>query len=497
MKLVAALSVICLATVLPPAHAGIISSVGSALFGSTPDVCAQCKCTEADPYTIDCSDLSLTSTYAASETWPQNKTNIQLNYEQNSLVQVAPLPALDIRDISFQHNDVTGIEDGAFQALPYLRRLDLSHNKLTRESLTERTFRGQFSADDYQPIPLQVLDLSYNNIHSIYEEVFSHFSSLLELDLSHNDLAVLDSHTILAITYLPKLRTLRLAGCGLQTLPLGLLHSLITLRTLDLGENQLNAVPQDLYNSHAIRSLRLDGNPIKVVDEDSFNGMTQLETLNLSSMPELEYIGERSFSTLVELKTLRCRNNPSLWSISPHVFAGMETSRGLFPLRELFLSGNNLTTLSEAMVPFWDQLLLLQLHENPWSCDCRLAWMATKLLPELEEVDPQAADRILCASPAELAGVAVVRAGDTPEALVCPAEVPPPWARGNGSGSTLAAALTIGGLVIVVGTGIVGYLFWRREKIRQMYRAKQQIRYRRAAMDEEVDVDDVRPTVTA
>jgi len=46
-------------------------------------------------------------------------------------------------------------------------------------------------------------------------------------------------------------------------------------------------------------------------------------------------------------------------------------------------------------------------------------------------------------------------------------------------------------------SGVASYFVIRRQTEAAKYRAKQQIRYRRAAMDEEVDVDDVRPTVTA
>ncbi|XP_037084270.1 leucine-rich repeat neuronal protein 2-like isoform X1 [Pollicipes pollicipes] len=559
MKTCIALSVTCLALVLPSTEAGFF-------FGST--VCSQCKCTEADPYIIDCTDLDLGETFGTSDTWPANKSGIQLQYDQNSLTQVVALPALDVVDLSFQHNDVTKIADDAFQALSRLRRLDLSHNKLSRDSLQEHTFRGQYSANSYQPSSLEVLVLSYNGIHSIYEDAFSHLSKLRELDLSYNPLSVLDHHTVLAVTELARLRVLRLAGTGLRQLPTGFLHALITLRELDLGDNQLAVVPPDLYNSHAITSLRLNGNPIKAVDENSFNGMTKLEILNLSSMPKLEYIGAGSFSTLVGLRVLRCRDNPRLWSLSPQVFRGMDTSRGIFPLKELLLSGNNLTTLDERTVPFWDQLVMLRLEDNPWHCDCLIKWMTTNLMQHLETVDEHAASRVTCQSPPDLAGEALERLADTPDVFICPPEAPLLNRRG-GSNSTLAAALSVGALVILIAAGVVGFLFWRRDKIRRAYsnklymtsqlgavvvlivcvfffwfivgadrtgvispsdpillrlvgsfflfllisagaalyairrqtesakyRARQQIRYRRAVMEEEVDVDD-RPTVDA
>ncbi|KAF0304394.1 Leucine-rich repeat neuronal protein 2 [Amphibalanus amphitrite] len=515
---------LCLALALP-----------TGAFWST--VCGGCTCSTDTPVmTIDCSDHDFTSAYTSSDTWPTNQTDIHLIYDKNSLTEVAKVPAQNITELSFQHNDIASIADGAFVALPRLKRLDLSHNKLVRDSLTEKTFRGQFSADDYQPSPIQQLDLSYNNIHSIYEEVLSHFSSLLELDLSYNSLSLLDHHTQMAITSLPRLRTLQLAGTGLKEMPHGLLHSLITLRHLNLADNQLTEVPPELHNSHAIETLTLNKNPIKDINEDSFRGMVNLRVLNIAYMPNLEYISDNSFSTLVALRVLRCRNNERLWSVSPHIFDGMDTSPGIFPLQELFLSGNNLTTLAAETVPFWDQLLQVQLHDNPWRCDCRLQWMVD-LLPKLVEKGQTEAERVTCRLPENLAGVPVLGAAKSSEGpLPCTPELHHTYIH-NGSSTTLAAALTIGGvlgavlillvcvfffwfvvaaahsgavppadrlllrmvgsfvLFLLITTGATVFVI-RRETTAARCRAKQQIRYRRAAMEEEAGMEDTAQVVS-
>ena len=53
--------------------------------------------------------------------------------------------------------------------------------------------------------------------------------------------------------------------------------------------------------------------------------------------------------------------------------------------------------------------------------------------------------------------------------LACPEE-PHHTYSNNGSGTTLAVALTIGGVVICSSACVVLFLFWRRNKIRQAYR---------------------------
>ena len=131
-------------------------------------LCSGCTCTEGPPFIIDCSDKDFHSAYTSSDTWPTNQTDIHLIYDKNSLIEVAEVPAQNITVLSYQHNDISSIVDGAFALLTRLRQLDLSHNKLARNSMSEKTFRGQFSADDYQPSPIRQLDLSYNNVSSAF-----------------------------------------------------------------------------------------------------------------------------------------------------------------------------------------------------------------------------------------------------------------------------------------------------------------------------------------
>ena len=151
LRSAAALSLLCLSLPLP-----------AEAFWST--VCSGCTCTDGPPFIIDCSDHDFKSGYTSSDTWPENKTDIHLIYDKNSLTDVEKVPAQNITELSYQRNDISSIADGAFASLTRLRRLDLSHNKLDRDSMSEKTFRGQFSADDFQPSPIRQLDLSYNNV---------------------------------------------------------------------------------------------------------------------------------------------------------------------------------------------------------------------------------------------------------------------------------------------------------------------------------------------
>ena len=152
-----AAAILCLVLALP-----------ASAFWST--VCSGCTCSNdtVSPMVIDCSDRDFTSAYTSSDTWPTNQTDIHLIYDKNSMTTVDEVPAQNITQLSFQHNDISSIADGAFAALTRLKQLDLSHNKLDRNSLNEKTFRGQFSADDYQPSPIEQLDLSYNNVSLVH-----------------------------------------------------------------------------------------------------------------------------------------------------------------------------------------------------------------------------------------------------------------------------------------------------------------------------------------
>lgn len=69
------------------------------------------------------------------------------------------------------------------------------------------------------------LDLGYNALHSLHQDLFEHLGSLTYLSLEGNPLSVIDSSTLLAISNLPYVEDLNLGYCELDDLPEHIFHT--------------------------------------------------------------------------------------------------------------------------------------------------------------------------------------------------------------------------------------------------------------------------------
>ena len=81
------------------------------------------------------------------------------------------------------------------------------------------TFTGKYSKEATEPIGLLNLDLSYNLIEALDDDVFKHLKNLTKLVLSNNNLHDLSISTAAAFLDLPSLTHLDLAQTGLTRLP--------------------------------------------------------------------------------------------------------------------------------------------------------------------------------------------------------------------------------------------------------------------------------------
>lgn len=68
-------------------------------------------------------------------------------------------------------------------------------------------FQGRFLPEEYEPlVAMRVLNLAYNDLHSLNQDLFEHLPELEELDLSGNPLTTIDHVTLIAISSLPMLK---------------------------------------------------------------------------------------------------------------------------------------------------------------------------------------------------------------------------------------------------------------------------------------------------
>lgn len=173
------------------------------------------------------------------------------------------------------------------------------------------------------------------------------------LNLSENPLHSLPAHAFASVG-LVNLQKIYLRGCRLTAIDPSALTGLTNLVVLDLSDNQLTMVPGSaLRATAALRELWLDRNAIQILTDTDLLGSSALVKLSLADC-QLREVAAAAFDSLKILESLT-------------------------------LSGNRLREMPQRAVVALRRLHNVELHANPWHCDCRLRplfeWLALKNVP--------------------------------------------------------------------------------------------------------------------
>ncbi|XP_010729438.3 transforming growth factor beta activator LRRC32 isoform X1 [Larimichthys crocea] len=249
--------------------------------------------------------------------------NLSLN--SNSITKIAQNTfdgSLNLTKISLHNNVIMEIEDGAFDSLKHLIELDLSKNSIT-------------CITDFNLYNLAVLNLSKNSMELFLSAKTNHLYKLRHLDLSENKMR-----------YFP------------------LLPKNNKLEYLDVSRNQLQTLnisgsPEKrtvyFYHLRYLKYLDMSYNQLKSLPESFFNCMPSLEVLNVSNNC-ISSFSLTNEDLLQKMKIINLSYN-SLQSLT----FGENT---LQSLEELFLQGNDLTTLDHHIFQRLPSIKHLQLQQN-------------------------------------------------------------------------------------------------------------------------------------
>ncbi|MCP9260950.1 BMA-LRON-9 [Dirofilaria immitis] len=265
----------------------------------------------------------------------------------------------------------------AIQNFTKLRTLSLAYNKLT--SLLEiLNLEGNFISS-LEKGTLSVLDMGRaDGITNITEGIFEGLNKLEKLLLPGCSLTVIHKNTFQGLTKLkeldlrinllnevecgsfawtPNLRRLSLAGNYLNASLACWWDGLEYLEELDLGWNEFSFLENNTFFKlgATLDSLNLRHNK-RLINEDAFNGLSNLRCLNMSEISITEFN-----NTLRHLPSLKQRK---LQSIDE---SDLEAQNG--KLERLILRHNQLTTLSRNTLENMKSLHLLDLSGNQWLCD--------------------------------------------------------------------------------------------------------------------------------
>lgn len=307
----------------------------------TAEICKKCKCIELNGYDVhqkvDCVKTNLSSFPAASQLPAQI---LDLDLSMNNLQKVDKLEAMPkLTKLSLATNNISKLENFAFEKATDLALLDLSHNELTE--IPETVF-GTLEV-------LQILNLSYNRIEHLPKTLFHKCLSLYELNLEHNPIKFLNAELFAGT---PNLEVLNLAHTEIFSMFDGLFEKSKKIKELDLSNNQLQAVPTaPLRMLPNLQKLDLSGNHIRELNEASFYKLSSLRELHLNKIEQLITIGKKTFSSLDHLEKLSIEDNVHLTLIDKYAFVGI-FNRTWMAIKEVSFRRNSLSMLSEQTLPF-------------------------------------------------------------------------------------------------------------------------------------------------
>ncbi|XP_014259906.1 leucine-rich repeat-containing protein 24 [Cimex lectularius] len=187
----------------------------------------------------------------------------------------------------------------------------------------------------------QVLDFAGNNLDRLLRERFQRMGLI-------------------------NLQKIFLSRCRIKHIEDRAFKGLTNLVELDLSDNSITSVPTEtFYDYPSLMRLTLNGNPIKVLKTNAFQPLSFLTNLELSKC-EMETIEDGAFDGLNMLEWLKLDNN-----------------------NVKYISGKNILPRN---------LHGIDLHHNPWQCDCNLIsltqWLVKFSVPQSIEPACQTPERL-------------------------------------------------------------------------------------------------------
>lgn len=254
----------------------------------------------------------------------------------------------ELRYLDLGDNNIWTIPKGLFCPLQ-LTLLNLTRNKI---------IEVDGIANCIDTVIVETLDLSFNAITTLNDNVFTQIRNLETLYLQNNVITLINDR---ALNGLSTLKTLNLSSNHLTTLPPelfvssrelrhlylqnnslnvlapGIFDELDQLQELDLSNNELQSTYRQFAGLPRLVVLNLKGNLLTKIDATQFGGLYSLQVLNLENN-RLEFIGKNAFGMLKNLHALILSHN-YLSQIDSNNFADM------YALNQLYIDTNRIKTI--------------------------------------------------------------------------------------------------------------------------------------------------------
>lgn len=178
----------------------------------------------------------------------------------------------DLDKLILRLDGINSIEPGAFQNVPVLRDLQITHNKI------KTIHKGVFNH-----LSVKFLDLKSNQISTIEPDAFDNMPRLNVLELDFNEIAEISPAWF---TGSPRVRRLTMAENKLTTIPASAFKN--------IGNNKLD--------------VWLQANQITTIDPNAFEGVAQANYLWLQDN-KIEEVNDKLFADVREMEHLSLGGN--------------------------------------------------------------------------------------------------------------------------------------------------------------------------------------------
>lgn len=205
-----------------------------------------------------------------------------------------------IPGLEFTDDNITTIQQDAFNSFKSLKHLRLSSNQLT-----------YFNPETFDFEKLETLDLSQNHLTNITKNVFNKIQRQYDLNLSFNKINKIENGAFVD----SKIRELVLDSNKLKYLESNIFNGLDELSLLTISSNKLNKISKNVFNElKNLTALNLVGNEINEIEPGAFEGLNldclELDNNNLTLIKADTFSGLNSrIISLSKNKNLKIENH--------------------------------------------------------------------------------------------------------------------------------------------------------------------------------------------
>lgn len=221
---------------------------------------------------VNCAQRNLSMLVSS---WPRTENHVTISFAHNHISHLRKISTISGKtvSISFKNCTIESIESDLFINVINIVHVDLSWNLLKYETIRGDIFRGCFNNGQYEPIKLQEINLSYNNIKNLEPRTFQFTPNLTRLDLRGNPLHMISENMWSAISHLHYLQSLNFANTSLSKFSMKSYNETKNLKKLDISHNKLKNIPRNLSILFpSLEMLIINDNPIEELTEQSFWG---------------------------------------------------------------------------------------------------------------------------------------------------------------------------------------------------------------------------------